>query len=112
MAVPTEVWPVVGTTVAALLAWLGVWTKTKGDKDVADKPDWNSFTDQIQEWTEQRLAERDKKIDRLETDVRDLRGEVSSLRRKYNAALRMVRELTRRHPDTSVDIPHEIADDL
>ena len=112
MTVPTEVWPVVGTIVAALLAWLGVRTKAKGDKAVADKPDWNAFTDQIQEWTEQRLAERDKKIDRLETDVRDLRGEVSSLRRKYNAALRMVRELTRRHPDTVVDVPAEIAYDL
>ena len=112
MTVPAEVWPVVGTTVAALLAWLGVRTKARGDKAVADKPDWNAFTDQIQEWTEQRLAERDKKIERLETDVRDLRGEVSSLRRKYNAALRMVRELTRRHPDTVVDVPHEIVDDL
>lgn len=112
MTVPTEVWPVLGTAVASLLAWLGVRTKVKGDKAVADKPDWNAFTDQIQEWTEQRLAERDKKIDRLETDVRDLRGEVSSLRRKYNAALRMVRELTRRHPDTVVDVPAEIADDL
>lgn len=112
MTIPPEIWPVVGTTVAALLAWLGVWTKTKGDKDVADKPDWNAFTDRIQEWTEQRLAERDKKIDRLESDVQELRTEVSSLRRKYSAALRMARELTRRHPDTPVDVPHEIADDL
>lgn len=112
MTIPSEVWPVVGTAVAAFLAWLGVKTKTKGDKAVADKPDWNAFTDQIQEWTEQRLAERDKKIDRLETDVRDLRGEVSSLRRKYNAALRMVREFTLRHPETVVDVPDEIADDL
>lgn len=112
MTVPSEVWPVLGTAVAALLTWLGVRTKVRGDKAVADKPDWNAFTDQIQEWTEQRLAERDKKIDRLETDVRDLRGEVSSLRRKYNAALRMVREFTRRHPETVVDVPLEIADDL
>ena len=112
MTVPTEVWPVVGTTVAALLAWLGVWTKTKGDKDVADKPDWNAFTDRIQEWTEQRLAERDKKIDRLETDVRDMRDEVSRLRRKYNAAVDFIRRVVKHTPDLRSDVPDEIADDL
>lgn len=112
MTVPTEVWTVVGTVVAALLAWLGVWTKTKGDKDVADKPDWNAFTDRIQDWTEQRLAERDKKIDRLESDVQELRTEVSSLRRKYNAAVDFIRRVVKNTPDLRSDVPDEIADDL
>lgn len=108
MTIPPEVWPVLGTTVAALLAWLGVWTKTKGDKDVADKPDWPEFSESLMK----RVDAQEKRIDRLVEDVEHLNSQVSSLRRKYNAALRMVRELTHRHPDTSVDVPHEIVDDL
>lgn len=112
MTIPSEVWPVLGTAMAALLTWLGIKTKVKGDKAVADKPDWNAFTDQIQEWTEQRLAERDKKIDRLETDVRDLRGEVSRLRRKYNASVDFIRRVVKHTPELRSEVPDEIADDL
>lgn len=108
MTVPSEVWPVLGTVVAAFLAWLGVRTKARGDKAVADKPDWPEFSESLMK----RVDAQEKRIDRLVEDVEHLNSQVSSLRRKYNAALRMVRELTRRHPDTVVDVPHEIADDL
>jgi hypothetical protein len=110
--IPSEVWPVVAAVASGVLAWLATRTKTKGDQQIADRPDWQGFTDQIQEWTEQRLAERDKKIDRLEQDVGELRAEVSVLRRKYNAALLFIRDLVRKSPEVHADLPGEIVDDL
>lgn len=112
MQIPGEVWPVVAAIASGVLAWLATRTKTRGDQQIADRPDWQGFTDQIQEWTEQRLAERDKKIDRLESDVSELREQVSTLRRKYNAAVDFIRRVLTHTPDLRSDVPAEIMDDL
>lgn len=112
MTIPPEIWPVVGVIGAAILGFFGTKVTSSSQKAIADKPDWQGFTDQIQEWTEQRLAERDKKIDRLESDVSELREQVSTLRRKYNAAVDFIRRVVTHTPDLRSDVPAEIADDL
>ncbi|WP_291474214.1 hypothetical protein [Corynebacterium sp.] len=112
MTIPPEVWPVVGVIGAAILGFFGTKVTSSSQKAIADKPDWQGFTDQIQEWTEQRLAERDEKIERLQKDVGELRTEVSVLRRKYNAALLFIRDLVRKSPEVHAELPGEIVDDL
>lgn len=112
MTIPPEIWPVVGVIGAAILGFFGTKVTSSSQKAIADKPDWQGFTDQIQEWTEQRLAERDKKIDRLESDVSELREQVSTLRRKYNAAVDFIRRVVTHTPDLRSDVPAEIMDDL
>lgn len=112
MTIPPEIWPVVGVLGAAVLGFFGTKVTSSSQKAIADKPDWDGFTDQIQKWTEQRLAERDKKIDRLEHDVVELRAEVSVLRRKYDAALTFIRDLVRKSPEARAELPAEIVDDL
>lgn len=112
MTIPPEIWPVVGVIGAAILGFFGTKVTSSSQKAIADKPDWQGFTDQIQEWTEQRLAERDKKIDRLESDVSELREQVSTLRRKYNAAVDFIRRVLTHTPDLRSDVPDEIMDDL
>lgn len=112
MTIPPEIWPVVGVIGAAILGFFGTKVTSSSQKAIADKPDWQGFTDQIQEWTEQRLAERDEKIERLQTDVNELRSEVSILRRKYNVALAFIRDLGKRYPDAHTNMPTEIADDM
>ena len=112
MTIPPEVWPVVGVIGAAIMGFFGTKVTSLSQKAIADKPDWQGFTDQIQEWTEQRLAERDEKIERLQEDVSELRTEVSVLRRKYNAALLFIRDLVRKSPEVHAELPGEIVDDL
>ena len=112
MTIPPEIWPVVGVIGAAILGFFGVKVTSSSQKAIAEKPDWQGFTDKIQEWTEQRLAERDEKIERLQTDVSELRSEVSVLRRKYNVALAFIRDIGKMYPDAHTNMPTEIADDM
>ena len=101
--------------VAGFFMWLVARTKAKsGSEDTATPA--QQMIDQIQawadkrlaqseEWTQQRLAERDEKINKLDKRV-------TSLESRYQAALRFIRTLLRRHPDSSDDIPAEIRHDL
>lgn len=111
-SIPGELWTALGVSAAALIAFFGTKLTASAQKAAAEKPDWQGFSDSIKTWTQERLAERDAKITQLEADVGHLRNEVSTLRRKYNAALDLVRRWTRRHPDTKIPVPEEIADDL
>lgn len=111
-SVPGELWTALGVAAAALIAFFGTKLTASAQKAAAEKPDWAGFSDSIKTWTTERLAERDAKIRQLESDVGQLRCEISTLRRKYNSALDLVRRWTRRHPDTEIPVPDEIADDL
>ena len=76
-----------------------------------------SLAKEIRAWTELRLAERDKRIDSLEEDVRELRAELDELARKYRAAITYIRRLVtqlRRHvsPEQIEPPPPEIQIDL
>lgn len=87
--------------------------RSKGHTDETDEQDspstpgehWQQLVDQMQSWTDKRLAERDAKIERLDKRV-------TSLESRYRAALAFIRTLIRRHPDSSDDIPAEIRHDL
>ena len=112
MQIPSEVWPVIAAVASGVLAWLATRTKTRGDQQIADRPDWSGYTEEIKDWTKVQLQERDGKIERLQKDVGELRAEVSALRRKYNAALTFIRDLIRGKPDHRDGLPGEIVDDL
>ena len=76
-----------------------------------------SLAKEIRAWTELRLAERDKRIDSLEEDVRELRAELDELARKYRAAITYIRRLVsqlRQHvePSQIEKPPPEIQIDL
>lgn len=52
-----------------------------------------SLLTEMREWTEDRLAERDQRIDHLEMDVRELRAELDALARKYRSAIAYIRRI-------------------
>lgn len=83
----------------------------------ARSADWAAFMAEHREWTEDRLAERDARIDCLERDMRALRDELAELSAKYRAAIAYVRRLVtqlRRHvsPEQIEPPPPEIQIDL
>lgn len=92
----------VGTVLVAMLA-------RKGGRETTRSADWDAFMDQQQKWTEARLAERDKRIDGLEQDVKDLRQEFDDLLRKYRLAVgyiqRIVRQLRQHVPPEEIEPP-------
>lgn len=125
---------VIGTLVpgAALGGVLanGWWAKKGGERaskvetDRVQSVDWQAHVKEIREWTHDRietmqadLVERDKRIDRLEVEMKDVRDYVEKLKRKYSAAIRYIRRLHLqlvRHVDPA-DLeapPEDIASDL
>lgn len=89
-------------------------------------PEWQGYADRLeglhekqQEWLEGQLAAQNttlaaqnKKIAGLESDVSTLKATLRGVERKYRQALVLLRVWQTRHPDTVVEIPAEIAEDL
>lgn len=113
-------------TGGAVSALVGVWAaKVKGNSDVkatetgTRDAGWKNLMEEMREWTEDRLEERDARIKMLENGQRTMQAELDSvhelltaLRRKYRAALETVAAFLRAHPDTTVPIPPSVSDDL
>lgn len=74
------------TMIVGILSALGLIlsarVKAGADSKNARGPEWDSFTEKMQSWTEAQLAERDKRIERLQTDMRKVKDELSEERSK------------------------------
>lgn len=113
-----------GAVVTAILA-------RRGGREATRSVDWQGYMAEQREWTEDRLAERDRRIDSLESDVREMRTqladrdkridrlerELDDLLAKYRGAVAYIRRLVsqlRQHVERE-DIeppPPEITPDL
>lgn len=69
-----------GTT---LTAYLGIKAR-KPDQATAD---WSQFSAEMREWTEDRLRERDERIDVLETELGKVKTSFGVIKIKYRVAL-------------------------
>ncbi|WP_149293389.1 hypothetical protein [Dietzia sp. ANT_WB102] len=79
--------------------------------------DWEAFSREWREWTEDRFAERDQKINALTTEVAEIRSELDSFMSKYRIAIAYIRRVVhqlQRHvePDEIEAPPPEISADL
>lgn len=79
--------------------------------------DWEGFAREQREWTEDRLAERDRRIDALAREVREVRDELDIFKAKYRIAIdyikRIVRQLQGHVPPEDIETPPpEISADL
>lgn len=110
-------WQIALGIIAPLLTFVGVLATAWLARRTASDSTQLELTKEIREWTELRLAERDKRIDGLEEDMRELRAELDALATKYRAAISYIRRLVsqlRRHVERE-DIeppPPEIQIDL
>ncbi|GLB62646.1 hypothetical protein NCCP2495_05240 [Dietzia sp. NCCP-2495] len=117
----------VGVT-SAVLVLVGTWVSSRFSAKVGHQANevsdhanltagWEAFSREQREWTEDRLAERDRKIGDLATEVAEIRAELDTLTSKYRIAIGYVRRLVRqlqRHvdPDDIETPPDEIVPDL
>lgn len=85
-----------------------------GSSMVADHA--QQIVHQMEVWTDKRLAEQDEWMNRQlgerDKKITALGKRVESLERRYRAALDFIRRVIQRHPETSVEVPEEIQDDL
>lgn len=74
-------------------AYVTAYLARRSGQEATRSADWSAFLREQREWTEDRLAERDSRIDGLEEDVRELRQELDDLLRKYRAAIAYIRRI-------------------
>lgn len=71
--------------------------------------DWSAFMVEHREWTEDRLEERDKRIDALEGKVTTLQTRLDDIEAKYRQAIayihRLVRQLRAHVPADQIERP-------
>lgn len=74
------------TMIVGILSTLGLIlvarVKAGADRDSARGPEWDSFTEKMQAWTKEQLADRDAKIEALQSDMRKLEGDLRDERQK------------------------------
>lgn len=113
----------VGVAITTLGAWVGQRTAAKSQeraKQVESRaPEWSAFLDAVNEQNEQQkkwlscqLEEQSKEIRGLRADVSRLELITEDLKMKYRAALTMIREFRRSHPNTDIRVPEAIVPDL
>lgn len=121
--------------ISALLVLVGTWITARFSRKTGEEAnetaaatartaDWEGFAREQREWTEDRLAERDRRIEELALQVenRDRRLEavesrLDMLEAKYRQAIAYIRRLVRQlqqhvDPDAIETPPDEIVPDL
>lgn len=83
----TTISAAVGAIITAIVTGIGYALKHRSDKTSADNANWAAFNEANREWTERKLAERDKALDELRADFKDLSAKVDNLSSKYNVSL-------------------------
>lgn len=102
------------TIVAAVL---GARFARKTGQESNKTADWSAFMVEHREWTEDRLEERDKRIDALEGKVTTLQSRLDDIESKYRVAIAYIRRLVKQlqkhvSPDDIETPPDEITPDL
>ena len=121
-------WQIILGMLGPVLLLVGVVVTARatrqGGREATRSADWASFAAEVREWTEDRLAERDQRINSLATELAEVRSELGIVRseldglaRKYRAAITYIRRLVsqlRQHvePSQIEKPPQEIQIDL
>ena len=118
MSVTSALIGAAATILVGLLGWLGTKatanSKAEEAETVSRGPEWSAFFEEVQEWTNKQLEERDAKIASLQSQIVTLRSTMAELETKYRAALRYGRAWRLLHPKSigEVEVPAEIQDEL
>lgn len=121
-------WQIILGMLGPVLLLVGVVVTARatrqGGREATRSADWESFAAEVREWTEDRLAERDQRINSLATELAEVRSELGIVRseldglaRKYRAAIAYIRRIVqqlRLHvpPEQIESPPPEIQIDL
>lgn len=113
-------WQIAGAlspVLAVAATVIGAQFARKTGSEANRTADWSAFVAEHREWTEDRLKERDKRIDTLEGKITTLQSRLDDIEAKYRQAIAYIRRLVRqlqRHvePDEIETPPSEITPDL
>ena len=113
-------WQIAGVlspVLAVAATVIGARLARKTGSEANRTADWSAFMAQHREWTEDRLEERDKRIDALEGKVSTLQSRLDDIEAKYRSAIAYIRRLVtqlQKHvaPDQIETPPSEITPDL
>lgn len=109
------VWVPLAGIISGLIGYQGTRLSVRSEERskiaAARGPEWQAMVDEMQEWTERRLAERDKAISQLESKVSVLEDRLDHLSRKYRHALDHIRAWRRMH-GRGPEAPEAIRGDL
>lgn len=108
---------VVAPVLAVVATVIGARFARKTGSEANRTADWSAFMAEHREWTEDRLEERDKRIDALEGKVTTLQARLDDIEVKYRAAVAYIHRLVRQlqhhvDPDDIETPPVEIQPDL
>lgn len=110
------VWVPLATVVVAVITFWGnrfaARSEAQSKAVEARGPEWQAMVKEIKAWANERLAERDKRIDGLEKDVERLAVEVETWKDKYWKAVHFIRDLLVAHPEPKPEVPVIIREDV
>lgn len=93
-SVGVELISLAGIVLTALFGLAGSWVSSRGAKEKSFSEQYKALVDDIQEWTETRLAERDERIEELRKETEMLRASLAKVeedmrlwRERYRAAV-------------------------
>lgn len=100
---------IIVAVVTGVAGTIGYVIKARSDRATSRSADWQSFSAEMREWTERRLAERDEAIEELRDEVNELKVEMDRVYARYKAAIRYILKIWNGEQSAP---PDEIAGDL
>ena len=89
------VWQIILGLGAPVLVFLGGWLGTRYSRKTGEEAnktaDWSAFMQENREWTEDKLSERDRRIETLETQVKRIMVKFDELSDRYVDAVNYIR---------------------
>lgn len=109
---------ILGGGLVALIGFLGTKATAKAQKESAEigakGPEWQAYVQEMKDWTNAQLKERDVLISKLEVEVGELREKLEVWKSRYYAAIHYIRTLHLSFPDsrTMHPVPDELEQDF
>ncbi|OFT91813.1 MULTISPECIES: hypothetical protein [Corynebacterium] len=91
------IWVPLGGVIVGILGFLDQWVAKRSDEKVKaieyHGPEWQVMVKEVKDWANDRLAERDARINGFEGEMEKLADELEKLKGKYWKAINHIREL-------------------
>ena len=88
-------WQIAAGAVAPVLVFVGGFFGTKYSRKTGEEAnktaDWGAFLKENREWTEDKLSERDRRIESLEVQMKSIMEKFDELSDRYTDALTYIR---------------------
>lgn len=101
-----------------VFAWITQKASNKSQRETAlieqSGPDWKAFTDEMKDWTNKQLEERDAALKELRAEVASLAQKLEVWKSRYYIAVHHIRQWRLKHPESvkELPVPDELENDF